>query len=110
MMGTLLLNVAVSSAGFALGGVYLKRYADMGGWYDLGAAFLVFGCSNLVYAQVLAKGLGSGAALSSMAHLVIMSAVGVLMFGERLGIYQISGLIMALMSIWLFSNAIHSTG
>ena len=97
MASSLIVNLIISSAGFAFGGVYLKRYAD------LGIAFGIFALSNLVYANVLAKGLGQGAALSSMAHLLIMSALGVLVFGERLGIYNVTGLIFALLSIWFLA-------
>lgn len=109
MMGSLLMNVALSSAGFALGGVYLKRFADAGSMINLTMAFAIFAVSNLVYANVLAQGLGAGAALISMAHLIIMSALGMLLFGEKLGIFNIAGLAMALMSIWFFALSLHGT-
>jgi drug/metabolite transporter (DMT)-like permease len=98
-------NLIASSAGFALGGVFLKRYADAGAWHDLGVAFAIFACSNLLYAHVLAKGLGQGAVLSSMAHLLLMSAGGVLIFGERMGPMHVAGLVSALVTIWLFTLA-----
>ncbi len=108
MSTTLIFNLCVSSVGFAVGAVYLKRYADHGAWLDLGGAFLVFGLSNLVYAQVLARGLGQGVVLSCMAHLIVMSVAGVLMFGERMGIYHVAGLVSALATIWLFTLANHA--
>ncbi|MGH1398393.1 MAG: hypothetical protein ACRBCT_04185 [Alphaproteobacteria bacterium] len=108
MSMTLIFNLCASSVGFAVGSVYLKRYADHGAWLDLGGAFLVFGLSNLVYAQVLAKGLGQGAVLGSMAHLILMSVAGVLLFGERMGIYHVAGLVSALATIWLFTLANHA--
>lgn len=108
MNGLTVFNLAASSAGFALGGVYLKRYADDGGWGDLGIAFVVFAASNLLYAPLLAKGLGHGAVLSSMAHLLVMSALGVMLFGEKLGVYHLAGLVSALATIWLFALANHA--
>lgn len=103
MIGAHALYLVASSAGFALGGVYLKKYADSGGWADLGSAFAIFAISNLVYAEVLARGLTQGAVLVSMTHLLLMSAAGLLLFGERLGPYQIAGLVTALITVWLFS-------
>ena len=103
MTALLAFNLIVSSAGFALGGVYLKRYADAGGWSDLATAFAICAASNLVYAQILAKGLGQGAVLSGMTHLILMSAIGVLLFGERLGPHHVAGLVTALAAIWLFA-------
>lgn len=108
MSAILIFNTVVSSAGFALGAIFLKRFADAGTWSDLGAAFLIFGVSNLVYAQVLAKGLGHGAALSSMAHLILMSIAGIVFFGERLGVLHFAGLASALATIWLFTLASQS--
>lgn len=104
MTGLTVFNLVVSSAGFAVGSVFLKRYADAGAWLDLGAAFLIFGLTNLVYVQLMTKGLGQAAAMSSMAHLLLMSVAGVLMFGERLGQYQIVGLVLSLITIWLFAQ------
>lgn len=106
---TLIFNLVVSNAGFALGSVYLKRYADAGGWSDLASAFLIFGISNLVYVQVLAKGLGQGAALSSMAHLILMSVAALVLFGERMGPLHVAGLVNALATIWLFALASQSS-
>ena len=99
------LFLLVSSGGFASGSYYLKRYADMGALVDLTCAFVIFALSNLLYAQLLTKGLGQAAALSSMSHLVLMSVLGVTAFGERLNTYQIGGLMFALCSIWLFAKS-----
>lgn len=108
MSATLTMNVIVSSAGFGLGSIYLKRFADGGALNDLGAALLIFALANLVYADVLAKGLGQGAVLSGMTQLILMSAAGVLLFGERLGPYHVAGLISAVATIWLFALAAHA--
>lgn len=84
MTGVLAINLVVSSVGFATGGYFLKRFADFGALSDLACAFAIYALSNIIYAQVIAKGLGQGAALSSMSHLLLMSTLGVLVFGERL--------------------------
>ena len=93
------LSLLASSGGFAGGSYFLKRYADLGSLVDLGCAFAIFALSNLIYAQVLAKGLGQGAAMSSMTHLIIVSVIGMTAFGERMTYHQISGLMLALCSI-----------
>lgn len=97
------LCLLASSVGFSAGSYFLKRYADLGTLSDLGVAFSIFAVSNLLYAQILSKGLGQGVAMSSMSHLIVMSVLGVLVFGERLGHYQLGGLICALCSIFLFA-------
>lgn len=97
------LSLLASSGGFASGGYFLKRFADLGLLADLGCAFAIFALSNLIYASVLAKGLGQGAALSSMTHLILMTVIGITAFGERLNYHQIGGLMFALCSIWLFA-------
>lgn len=102
------LSLLASSGGFAGGSYFLKRYADLGTLFDLGWAFAIFALSNLIYAQVLAKGLGQGAAMSSMTHLIIVSLIGVTAFGERMTYHQIGGLMFALCSIWLFAQSSQS--
>ena len=108
MNGAMAVHLVASSAGFALGSVLLKRYADSGSWGDLALAFGVFAASNLLYVPVLARGLGQGAALSSMAQLILMSALGMLIFGEKLGPYNVAGLVTALITVWLFAVAQHA--
>ena len=103
MTGVSWLSLLASSLGFSAGSYFLKRYADLGTLGDLGFAFTIFALSNLAYAQILSKGLGQGVAMSSMSHLIVMSVLGVVAFGERLGHYQLGGLICALFSIWLFA-------
>ncbi|MGJ8530098.1 hypothetical protein [Maritalea sp.] len=103
------LSLLASSGGFAGGSFFLKRYADLGTLSDLGYAFAIFALSNLIYAQVLARGLGQGAAMSSMTHLILMSVLGVAVFGERLNYYHVGGLMFALCSIFLFAQSTQPT-
>jgi len=102
------LSLLASSGGFAGGSYFLKRYADLGYLVDLGCAFAIFALSNLIYVNVLTKGLGQGAAMSSMTHLILMTIIGITAFGERLTYHQVGGLMFALCSIWLFANSTQS--
>ena len=108
MFTNLAFSIAASSIGFVAGGLFLKKYADTGALSQLGIAFTIFGVSNLIYAQVLAKGLGQGSVLTGMAHLIMMSAAGVLFFGEKMGPYHVAGLVSALATIWMFTLANHA--
>lgn len=102
------LSLLASSGGFAGGSYFLKRFADLGSLNDLGCAFAIFALSNLIYVNVLAKGLGQGAAMSSMSHLILMTIIGTTAFGERLTYHQVGGLMFALCSIWLIANSTQS--
>ncbi len=90
-----------SSAGFTAGSLLLKRFADTGAWACLSLSFAVFAVSNLLFAQVLKSGLGPGVVASSMLQIILMAALGVLIFGERLNPWQMSGVAMAAASILL---------
>lgn len=97
-----------SSGGFGAGAIFLKRYADLGTLFDLTVAFAIFAVSNLLYAHILAKGLGQGAVLSSTSHIVLMSAAGILLFGERMNSIQVTGLVFAIISVWLVAYSGHA--
>ncbi|WP_282091457.1 hypothetical protein [Epibacterium ulvae] len=102
------LSLLASNLGFACGSYFLKRFADNGSLDDLGCSFAILALSNLIYIQVLAQGLGKGAALSSMTHLILMSVVGLVTFGERMSFHHMGGLMFAIFSIWLFANGTHA--
>jgi uncharacterized membrane protein len=102
--GTTSLSLLASTTGFTAESFFLKRYADLGTLTDLGCAFAVFAFTNLFYARVFAKGLGQGAILSSMSQVVLVSALGALVFGERLNAHQLIALGLAICSIWLFAQ------
>lgn len=102
MNNTALVSLLCSSAGFSTGTIFLKKYADSGSLLSLGAAFAIFAVSNLIYAKLLQSGLGQGATLSSMAQLVLMSVVGLVLFGERMTPFNLTGLVLALMAVWAF--------
>ncbi|MEJ8561700.1 hypothetical protein QTO30_11040 [Yoonia sp. GPGPB17] len=104
MMSYWLVLTAVG-ASFSLGSVLLKQFADTGVGSALLFAILVLGIGNLAYVRLLAHGLGNGAVLSSMSQVVALSILGAVLFGERLGLPQLAGLGLAIVSIWLFSQS-----
>lgn len=92
-----------SSLGFCIGGFFLKRYADTGGLAALAISFTVYLSANLVFARVIAGGLGAGMASASMIQLCVMVILGAVFFGEKLTITQAAGLVCALLAIGLFA-------
>lgn len=98
------LVLSAAGASFTLGSVLLKRFADTGVGLILLLAIVVLGLGNLAYIRLLAHGLGQGAVMSSMSQVIALSVLGVLLFGERLGLPQLAGLGLAIVSIWLFSQ------
>ena len=95
------LNLAGSSVGFTIGSLLLKRFADTGALLMLSLSFAVFAVSNLLFAQVLRGGLGQGVVASSMLQIVLMAILGVLVFGEKLSVLQVTGVALAAMSLYL---------
>jgi len=96
--------LGVSTAGFASGSFFLKRFADHGLMSDLMTAYAIFAISNLAYAAVMTKGLGQAVVLSGLSQMLLVSAIGVLVFGERLAPAQLAGLFLSVVSVWLFAS------
>ena len=96
--------LSATGAGFTLGSVLLKQFADTGVGYVLLLAICAFGFGNLAYIRLLAHGLGTGAVMSSMSQIIALTVLGAVLFGERLGLPQLAGLGLAIASIWLFSQ------
>lgn len=90
-----------SSAGFMLGSLMLKRYADTGALVPLSLSFAIFALSNLLFAEVLKAGLGQGVVVSSMLQVILMAGLGVMMFGERLSLVQMGGVLLAAISLFM---------
>ena len=95
------LSLSGSSLGFTLGSILLKRFADTGSLGALSLSFAIFAASNLAYAWVIRSGLGTGVVASSMLQIMIMAALGVLVFGERMNPVQLLGVLLAAASIFL---------
>lgn len=103
------LFLSCSTVGFAGGSVFLKRFADHGQMSDLMVAYAIFAVSNLAYAAVMTKGLGQAVVLSGLSQMLLVSAIGILVFGERLALTQVVGLFLSLVSVWLFTSTSRDT-
>lgn len=99
------LNLAGSSVGFTLGSLFLKKFADTGEWAALMLSFFILAGSNLFFVQVIRSGLGQGIVASSMFQAILIAALGVLVFGERLSATQMSGVALAAFSIFLILDS-----
>ena len=89
--------------GFALGGVFLKKYADLGHSHDLAVALAAYLAANLAFVEILRRGLGFGMVVSSMGQLCLMVLIGAFVFGERIGPIQGVGVALALLAIAAFA-------
>lgn len=99
------LVLSAAGASFTVGSVLLKQFVDTGLGLTLILAVIALGLGNLAYIQLLVHGLGQAAVMSSMSQVIMLSLLGAVMFGERLGPAQLAGLGMAVASIWLFSQS-----
>ena len=103
MDGVFLLRFGGAIIGFALGGVFLKRYADLGHSHDLITSLAAYLLANLLFVEIPKRGLGFGMVLSSAGQLCLMVLVGALVFGERVGPMQGVGVTLAVLAIAAFS-------
>ena len=101
-------NLVGSTIGFTLGSVLLKRFADTNAVPFLLLSLAVLAVSNLFFVQVLRNGLGQGIIASSMAQIILMAALGVLLFGERMTFSQMLGVALAAASIYLIIDSGHA--
>ena len=99
------LILSTAGASFTLDSVLLKQFFDTGAGTALLFVVLALGIGNLAYVQLLAHGLGQGAVMSSMSQIITLSVLGAQLFDERLGLPQLAGLGLALLSISLFSHS-----
>lgn len=98
-----IIRLGVCTALFAVGGYFLKLYADAPAplWLITSLAAYMVGC--VLFANILRLGLGYGMVLSTMLELCIMVLIGALFFGEKLGPSQYAGLACAISAMALFS-------
>ena len=97
-------TLAGSTVGFTLGSALLKQFADTGAAAPLVLSFAVLGVSNLLFVHVIRTGLGTGIIASSMSQIILVAALGVLVFGERLSAMQVIGVALAATSIALLTG------
>ena len=103
MDGVFLLRFGGAVVGFALGGVFLKRYADFSQPHDLAISLTVYLFANLAFIEILKRSLGMAMLLSSMSQLCLMVLIGALVFGEKFGPMQGAGLAFALLAMAAFA-------
>ena len=103
MDGVFLLRLCGAVVGFALGGVFLKRYADFGQSHELLTSLAAYLLANLLFVETLKRGLGFGMVLSSMLQLCLMVVIGAVVFGERVGPMQGIGVVLAVLAIAAFA-------
>ena len=99
-----MLRIGGAIAGLAFGGVYLKRYADFGIPADLAISLTAYLAANLVFIEILKRGLGFSMVVSSMGKLCLMVVIGALAFGERVGPMEGTGVALALLAIAAFAQ------
>ena len=103
MDGVFLLRFGGAVLGFALGGVFLKKFADFGQSHDLAISLTAYLIANLAFIEILRRGLGFGMVLSSAGQLCLMVLIGALVFGERIGPMQGVGVMLAVLAMAAFS-------
>ena len=99
----LITRICASTGLFALGGVFLKVYADTAQSWSLWLSLATYALGCFLFAAVLRHGLGFGTVLATMLELSALVVIGGLFFGERLGTAQFAGLACAVGAMVLFS-------
>ena len=92
-----------ATTGFVAGGGFLKRYADFGQPHDLAISLAAYLIGNLLFIEILRRGLGMGMVLSSMGQLCLMVIIGSAVFGEKFGPMQCAGIAFALLAMAAFA-------
>lgn len=99
------MHLAASTVGFTVGSLLLKKYADAGGVPCLVLTALVLVASNVSFVEVIRGGFGQGIIASSMVQMILMVALGAVLFGETYSPAQGLGVILAVMSMYLILGA-----
>ena len=87
-----------------LGGIFAKRAADSGSNLDLIISLSAYSVGTLLLLPVLrSAGLGYSVVVACCVQLVLMTAAGWALFGERISAYQICGLALAVAAVILMS-------
>lgn len=95
--------VAATAVFVAANGV-LKAYAQSGGWLVLTAALALFCVGNTLMVQVMrGSGLGLAIALSAVFQLLAITAMAVVVFGERPSPMQMAGMALGVVAVALIA-------
>ncbi|MGB8812726.1 MAG: hypothetical protein WCC57_06040 [Paracoccaceae bacterium] len=104
MNGVVLLWLAASTGVFMAANAVLKTYAVQGGWMVLAGALLLFCVGNTIMVQVMkANGLGLAISLSAVFQLLAISAMAVVVFGERPTGIQMVGMALGVVAVALIA-------
>lgn len=104
MNGAVLTWLAASTAVFVAANGVLKTYAVQGGLWVLAGALLLFCVGNTLMVQVMrANGLGLAISLSAVFQLIAISAMAMVVFGERPTGLQLAGMALGVVAVLMIA-------
>ncbi|OHC58747.1 MAG: hypothetical protein A3D16_17190 [Rhodobacterales bacterium RIFCSPHIGHO2_02_FULL_62_130] len=104
MSGVLFAWLAASTAVFVAANAALKTYALQGGIWVLVGALALFCLGNTLMVQVMrGNGLGVAIALSVVFQLVAITAMAVVVFGERPTSLQLAGMALGVVAVLMIA-------
>ena len=97
-----LLLMVLAAAIFVAAAACAKLYALEPGWWRLGGTLALYSAGNLVVLRVLREvGLALAMSLSAVAQLIVVNALAVLIFRERLSGPQYVGVLLGVAAVGL---------
>lgn len=100
MTAVVLIWLLASTAVFVGANGVLKVYASQGDWRVLVGALALFCLGNWLNVQVMrANGLGVAIALSAIFQLLAITAMAVVVFGERPTALQLAGMALGVVAV-----------
>lgn len=104
MSGAVLAWLAASTAVFVAANAVLKTYAMQGGIWVLVGALALFCLGNTLMVQVMrGNGLGVAIALSVVFQLVAITAMAVVVFGEKPTGLQLAGMALGIVAVLMIA-------
>ena len=104
MTGAIFLWLAASTTVFVAANAVLKTYASTGGWAVLTGALALFCLGNWLMVQVMrGGGLGVAISLSAIFQLLAITAMAVVVFGERPTPMQMAGMALGVVAVALIA-------
>ena len=96
--------LAASTAVFVAANAVLKTYAVQGGVWVLVGALALFCVGNTLMVQVMrSNGLGLAISLSAVFQLVAITAMAMVVFGERPSPVQMAGMALGIVAVLLIA-------
>lgn len=104
MSAALLGWLVASTAVFVAANGVLKTYAQSGGIWVLVAALALFCLGNMLMVQVMrGQGLGVAIALSVVFQLVAITAMALVVFGEKPSALQLAGMFLGVVAVLMIA-------